>query len=148
MKPTDLLLFVCLAFVVSGCGQSPPLEPSAAQSGIDPVHLTDANFRTEVIESDVPVLVDMWAPWCQPCITMTPMIRELASELSGEVKVAELNIEQNPFIEGKYNIDKYPMLLIFIDGKEVERLIGLKSKDDLEEALWPTRVSKRERSND
>lgn len=66
---------------------------------------------------------------------MKPTIRELAAELSGEAKVAEVNIEENPFIKEKYNIDKYPMLLIFVDGKEAERLVGLKSKKYLNDAL-------------
>ena len=77
----------------------------------------------------------MWAPWCQPCIAMKPTIQRLASELSGDVKVAELNIEENPFIQQKYDIDKYPMLLIFVDGIEVQRLVGSETHEQLLDAL-------------
>ncbi|MDV6031440.1 MAG: thiol reductase thioredoxin [Phycisphaera sp. RhM] len=97
--------------------------------------MTDETFQREVIESELPVLVDMWAPWCQPCIAMKPTIRELSSELSGKAKVAELNIGQNPFIKEKYNVDKYPMLLIFADGIEVQRLVGTQGREELLEAL-------------
>ncbi|MBD3674526.1 MAG: thiol reductase thioredoxin [Planctomycetaceae bacterium] len=124
-----------LTITLTGCGQSPPPEPSVSRPSVEPVHLTDTNFQAEVLESEVPVLVDMWAPWCQPCITMRPTIRQLASELTGKVKVAELNIEENPFIKEKYSVDQYPMLLIFISGVEVNRIIGLKSKQELIDAI-------------
>ena len=137
MRTICLLTFGVLSAAMFGCdrSESPATDEKVRLSGVTPVELTDANFQREVIESEFPVLVDMWAPWCQPCIALKPTIRELASELSGEVKVAELNIEQNPFIKEKYHIDKYPMLLIFVDGKEVERLVGLKSKEYLNDAI-------------
>ena len=135
MKATSLLLLMVLTIAVTGCGQSPLPEPSVTRPDVKPVHLTDTNFQAEVLESEVPVLVDMWAPWCQPCIAMKPTLRQIASELTGKVKVAELNIEENPFIKHKYDVDKYPMLLIFLDGKEVERLVGLKSKEELNEVM-------------
>lgn len=133
-------LLIILTIGVAGCGRT-PTKTVVSRSPVEPIQLTDANFQAEVLESELPVLVDMWAPWCQPCIAMKPTIGQLASELSGKVKVAELNIEENPFIKEKYNVDKYPMLLIFVDGKEVERLVGLKSKGELNNAL---RVYKRD----
>ncbi|MEO9591257.1 MULTISPECIES: thioredoxin family protein [Rhodopirellula] len=128
-------LFV-LVLLAAGCGRdSSPVSDTASLNGADPIQLSDETFQSEVLDSELPVLVDMWAPWCQPCIAMKPTIRELASELSDRVKVAELNIEQNPFIKEKYNIDKYPMLLVFVDGIEVQRLIGTQSREELLEAL-------------
>lgn len=135
MKAAFFLLLMVLTIALTGCGQLPPPVPTASRSSLEPVHLTDTNFEAEVLESEVPVLVDMWAPWCQPCIAMKPTLRQIASELTGKVKVAELNIEENPFIKHKYDVDKYPMLLIFLDGKEVERLVGLKSKEELNEVM-------------
>lgn len=107
--------------------------PSPTDAG--PIQLTDDSFQAEVLESELPVLVDMWAPWCKPCIAMKPTIQRLALELSGDVKVAELNIEENPFIQEKYDIDKYPMLLIFVDGIETRRLVGSKTHEQLLNAL-------------
>jgi thioredoxin 1 len=136
MRSFVAFMLILSALIAIGCGrEKPSADISGSSVGVSPVQLTDQSFQSEVTESKLPVLVDMWAPWCQPCIAMKPTIRELAAELSGEVKVAELNIEQNPFIKEKYNVDKYPMLLIFVDGREAERLIGLKSKDNLNEAL-------------
>lgn len=135
MRPAFLGLLAVCTFITIGCGQSSRPEASASGDGIAPVQLTDANFQDEVFQSDVPVLVDMWAPWCQPCIAMKPTIRDLAKDLQGVAKVGELNIEENQFIKQKYNIDKYPMLLIFVDQQEVQRLVGTKSKEELANAL-------------
>ena len=137
MRALYLLPLLVLSAVYIGCGreQGMPTEDTRPLGGVDPVQLTDTNFQREVLESDVPVLVDMWAPWCQPCIAMKPTIRGLAEELVGQVKVAELNVDENPFIKEKYKVDRYPMLLVFVDGVEVKRLIGLKSKEELIEAL-------------
>jgi thioredoxin len=127
---------VVLVLLAAGCGRdSSPVSGTTSLIVADPIQLTDETFQREVIESELPVLVDMWAPWCQPCIAMKPTIRELSSELSGKAKVAELNIEQNPFIKEKYNVDKYPMLLIFADGIEVQRLVGIQGREELLEAL-------------
>jgi thioredoxin len=127
---------VVLVLLAAGCGRdSSPVSGTTSLIVADPIQLTDETFQRDVIESELPVLVDMWAPWCQPCIAMKPTIRELSSELSGKAKVAELNIEQNPFIKEKYNVDKYPMLLIFADGIEVQRLVGIQGREELLEAL-------------
>jgi thiol-disulfide isomerase/thioredoxin len=82
-----------LVLLVAGCGRdSLPVSDTASLNEANLVHLTDDTFQSEIIESELPALVDMWAPLCQPCIAMKPTIRELASELLGRVKVAELNI--------------------------------------------------------
>lgn len=137
MRLIYMLSLVALCAVCIGCGpeERSPGEDIRVPRVIAPTHVTDANFQTEVLDSDKTVLVDMWAPWCQPCIDMKPTIRELAQELAGQVKVVELNVNENPFIQEKYKVDRYPMLLIFVEGKEVERLIGLKSKEELNNAL-------------
>ena len=137
MSPFQLLPLLALTAVYIGCGreQGLPAGDTGASGGLDPVQLTDTNFQREVLESNVPVLVDMWAPWCQPCIAMKPTIRRVAEELAGQAKVAELNVDENPFIKEKYKVDRYPMLLIFVDGVEVKRVVGLKTKEDLIEAL-------------
>ncbi|MGV3484002.1 MAG: thioredoxin family protein [Planctomycetaceae bacterium] len=137
-------MFIVLILLAVGCycdSSLTDITPPPTDAG--PIQLTDESFQEEVLESELPVLVDMWAPWCQPCIAMKPTIEQLASDLSGEVKVAELNIEENRFIKEKYNIDKYPMLLIFVDGEEVDRLLGLKSRTELNKTL---RVYKRTQS--
>ena len=137
MSLIHMLSLVALCAVCIGCGREQrwPGEDLRVPGVIAPTHVTDANFQTEVLESEKTVLVDMWAPWCQPCIDMKPTIRELAQELAGKVKVAELSVDENPFIQEKYEVNRYPMLLIFIDGVEVERLVGQKSKLELFEAL-------------
>lgn len=132
-----VLPLIILQILTAGCKRDPGTltAPVSEQASGPVVILTDSSFQREVLESEQPVLVDMWAPWCQPCIAMKPTIRELAEESIGEVKVAELNIDENPFIKEKYGVDRYPMLLIFNDGVEVKRLIGLQSKRELVEAL-------------
>jgi thioredoxin 1 len=134
--PIALLLSVS-SVLQMGCDSrvaQQPLDDSHA-NGIRPVQLTDANFQTEVIESDLPVLVDMWAPWCEPCIKMKPTLRLVTEKLTGQAKVAELNIDENPFIKEKFGIHSYPILLIFRNGVEVERLVGQKSESELIAAL-------------
>ncbi len=137
MSPIHMLSLVALCAACIGCcrEQRAPGNDIRVPGVIAPTHVTDANFQTEVLESDKTVLVDMWAPWCQPCIDMKPTVRELAQGLTGKVKVAELNVDENPFIQEKYEVDRYPMLLIFIDGVVVERLLGQKSKLELIKAL-------------
>ena len=136
MKAVLLLPLTVCAIGIIGCGQSfepesSHLELAGSPGGIAPVQLTDANFQQKVRQSDMPVLVDIWAPWCQHCAAMKPTIRELAEDLQGKAIVGELNIEENPFIQQKYDIDKYPMLLIFVDGKEVGRIVGNSTLDEL-----------------
>ncbi len=92
--------------------------------GISPVQLTDDNFELEVMQCGIPVIVDMWVPWCGPCVEMKPTMRLLAEELAGQVKVSELNIDDNAFIAGKYEINRYPTLVIFRGGEVIERLSG------------------------
>ena len=96
---------------------------------------TDANFQSEVLESDQPVLVDFWAAWCAPCRAVGPTIEELAKQFDGTVKVGKLNIDENPQAPSGFNIHSIPAVVLFKDGKVVETLVGVQSKDKYERAL-------------
>ena len=90
------------------------------------------NFEEEVLKSDIPVLVDLWAPWCGPCRPIGTIVSELAEEYAGKLKVAKLNIDQSPELATKYNIMSIPTLLIFKDGQVDGQIIGLVGKDKIE----------------
>ena len=98
--------------------------------------LTDQNFEEEVIKSNpVPVLVDFWAPWCGPCQMIGPMIKELAEEFDGKIKVGKLNVDENPETAGKYEIISIPCLKIFKKGEVADEIIGLQPKEAIVEKL-------------
>ena len=100
-----------------------------------PVEFNDANFRSEVIESDRPVLVDVWAPWCGPCRAVGPAIEELAGQFEGEVKVGKLNVDENRKTAGDFEIRSIPTVLLFKHGTVVETLIGAQPKNRYEEVI-------------
>ncbi len=101
----------------------------------NPLHFTDANFQSEVLDSDQPVLVDFWAAWCGPCRAVGPTIEELAKQYDGTVKVGKLNIDENPQAPSDFRISSIPAVLLFKDGKVVETLVGVQPKDRYEQAL-------------
>jgi thioredoxin 1 len=101
----------------------------------EPLHVTDATFQKEVLESNLPVLVDFWAPWCGPCRMVGPIIEELASDYDGRVVVAKVNTDENAATPGKYGIMGIPTMIIFNGGNEVERLVGARPKKSIAERL-------------
>jgi len=103
------------------------------------INLTKDTFNSEVIESSLPVLVDFWAPWCQPCLMMAPILEELADEYDGKLKIAKLNIEEpeNQAYAMLYDIMSIPNMKLFKNGKVVEEIIGLHSKQQMKQILDP-----------
>jgi thioredoxin 2 len=96
-----------------------------------PAVVTDATFAAQVEQSPVPVLVDMWAPWCGPCKMIAPLLEELASELGGRVRVLKLNVDDNPRTAARFNVQGIPSLLLFNGGREVDRMVGVQPKDEI-----------------
>jgi thioredoxin 1 len=99
------------------------------------LHFTDANFQTEVLGSERPVLVDFWAAWCGPCRAVGPTIEELAGQYEGTVKVGKLNVDENPQAPSDFRISSIPAVLLFKDGKVVETLVGVQPKQRYEAAM-------------
>jgi thioredoxin 1 len=96
---------------------------------------TDANFQSEVLDNNQPVLVDFWAAWCGPCRAIGPTIEELANEYEGTVKVGKLNIDENPRAPSDFDISSIPAVLLFNDGKIVETFVGVQPKHRYTAAL-------------
>ena len=101
----------------------------------DVVTLTDQNFNEEVVNSNLPVLVDFWAPWCGPCRIMNPIIEELATEFNERVLIGKVNVDQNPGLNQYFKIKSIPTILFIKEGKLVERMSQMIPKPNLEEML-------------
>jgi thioredoxin 1 len=100
-----------------------------------PADVNDREWEQEVLKSDLPVLVDFWAPWCGPCRMVAPIVEELANEYSGKVRFYKLNTDDNVETASKYGIRSIPTLLVFKDGQMVDQLIGFRPKSDLKRSL-------------
>ncbi|AFY60730.1 MULTISPECIES: thioredoxin [Cyanophyceae] len=99
------------------------------------VSVTDATFKDEVLDSEVPVLVDFWAPWCGPCRMVAPVVEEIANEYDGKVKVVKVNTDENSAVASQYGIRSIPTLMIFKGGQKVDLLVGAVPKTKIEATL-------------
>ena len=108
------------------CGKCKTALPSN-----QPATVTDATFLAEVERSPLPVLVDMWAEWCGPCHAIAPVLDQLAIEMAGHLRVAKLNVDENPETSQRFSIRSIPALLVFKDGQEVDRIVGVHPKSEI-----------------
>ena len=104
-----------------------------ASNGI--IDLSDANFETEVIKSETPVLVDFWAPWCGPCRAIATSVEEISASYAGRLKVGKLNVDENQQTTMKFGIRSIPTLIVFKGGQAVEQIIGAVPKGEIEKAV-------------
>lgn len=127
-----------LATSAAKCGRCGATLDVGAAGAPDakPAVVTDQTFDREVLQATgPPVLVDYWAPWCGPCRLIAPVLEQLAAESQGRYRIAKLNVDENPQVASRYQISSIPTMLIFKDGKIVDRLIGVQPKQAIEERL-------------
>ncbi len=96
-----------------------------------PVKVTTNTFKTEVLESKIPVVVDFWAQWCRPCLMVAPILEEIASEYEGRVKIAKINVDEEPALANQYRIASIPTKILFQKKKKKNQVIGVMRKEDL-----------------
>lgn len=101
------------------------------------IQVTEKNFESEILKSELPVLVDFWAEWCGPCKMISPIIDEISGELEGKLKVAKINVDEAQDLAMKHNVMSIPTLLIFKNGEVVEAIVGAMGKDQLLEKIKP-----------
>ncbi len=99
------------------------------------IELTDANFKKEVLESELPCLVDFWAKWCGPCSIISPIVEQLAKQYEGKLKVCKLNVDEAPDIASNYSIMGIPTLIIFKNGNPIDRIVGVTPKEKIESKI-------------
>jgi thioredoxin 1 len=104
-------------------------------AGKNIIEISDGTFEQEVLQSEIPVLVDFWAPWCGPCRAIAPVIEELSGDYAGRLKVAKCNVDDNPKTPGKYNIRAIPTLIIFKNGNPTEQITGAVAKSQITAAV-------------
>jgi thioredoxin len=114
------------------CGE----KLAAAHGDAKPITITDQTFEREVLHAKGrPILVDCWAPWCRPCLMIAPILDKLAEESQGQYRIAKLNIDENPHTASRFQIASIPTMLLFKDGKLIDRLIGLQPRQAIAERL-------------
>jgi len=99
------------------------------------MNITKANFETEVLKSDIPVIVDFWAPWCGPCRMLSPIIEELGDELKGKAKVVKVNVDEEPELAREFGIMSIPTVITFKQGKATSKVVGFSAKEELKDLL-------------
>ena len=97
----------------------------------EPIELTEENFASEVLEADMPVMIDFWAPWCGPCRMVAPVIESLADKYEGKIKVAKVNLDEHPALASQYGVRSIPAIFIFNNGEVAERAVGVQPEDTL-----------------
>ena len=102
------------------------------------VEVVDSVFDKEVMESEIPVLVDFWAPWCGPCRALSPVIEEISNDYEGSVKVGKVNVDENPETTMKFSIRSIPTLIVFKNGEVAEQIVGAVPKSEIEKVLNKT----------
>ena len=125
-----------LATSQAKCGRCGEKLTTAGEQESKPVTITDQTFEREVVQArGRPVLVDCWAPWCGPCRMIAPVLDQLAAESAGRYRIAKLNVDENPQTASRFNIASIPTMLIFKDGKLIDRLVGAQPKQAIAERL-------------
>lgn len=99
------------------------------------IHLSGNEFGQEVLQSREPVLVDFWAPWCAPCLAITPILEELSKEYNDRLKVCKVNVDENQAVAAKYQVLSIPTLLFFKDGKITNQIVGIRSASDIKKEV-------------
>jgi thioredoxin 1 len=112
-----------------------PVAEAAPASNAEPIHITDESFEADVLKASLPALVDFWAPWCGPCRMVAPIVEDLARVYDGRLVVAKINTDENVKVAGGLGIRGIPTLILFKDGREVDRVIGYAPRHVLEEKL-------------
>jgi thioredoxin len=122
-----------------GLGPKPTQTQAQAEaraaSGTAPIHVTDSSFTRDVLQSSVPVLVDFWAPWCGPCHMVAPVLDRLAQQYAGQIKIAKLNVDQNPATARQYRAMSIPMLVLFKNGRPIGQLVGAHPQPNIEQLI-------------